>query len=299
MAIDPRHLRTYLAVCRANSISEAARRMNISQPSVSVAISQLEHAVGARLFERGRSGIQLTPAGIALVRRAEALESLLFNAAKEVSLAQAQVAGPLLVGGTPGALASLVPRAVVAFRERFPSFQLQVLERPDTVLMDMLRSEQLDFALVTTGIDAVADDMVEEHVLRDPFALIVGARDAQLGERAKLSEVADRPWVLPEAQGAFRRQVDALFIAAETSTPVNVIRCDSLLTTKAIVADTDYVTILPRQVVASELATGVLRAVEIAGADFVRTVGIRRLAARTPSAVAQAFLAALVSAHQL
>lgn len=297
MGIDPRHLRTYLAVCRANSISEAARRMNISQPSVSVAISQLEHAVGARLFERGRSGIQLTPAGVALSRRAEAMESLLINAAKEVSLTQAQVAGPLLVGGTPGALASLVPKTIAVFREQFPSFQLQVLERPDTVLIEMLRSEQLDLALVTTGLDAAPNDITEEHVLRDPFALIVGGRNAQLGERVRLSQVSDLPWILPEAVGAFRRQLDALFIAADTATPMNVIRCDSLLTTKAIVADTEYVTILPRQVVASELAMGVLRAVEIEGADFVRTVGVRRLAASQPSAVAEAFLTALRAAH--
>jgi hypothetical protein len=41
-----------------------------------------------------------------------------------------------------------------------------------------------------------------------------------------LREVAALPWVLPEAQGAFRRQVDALFIAAQTPVPANVVRCD-------------------------------------------------------------------------
>ena len=297
MAIDPRHLRTYLAVCRGNSISEAARRLNISQPSVSVAIAQLEHALGAKLFERGRGGIQLTPAGVALRRRAEGLESLLLAAQKEVSLIEVEVAGPLVVGGTPGALASLLPKAVALFQTEAPKFDLEVLERTDTALVELLRREQIDVALVTTGIDAIADDLEEEPILRDPFALIVGRGNAQLPDRIALSEVSDRPWVLPQAQGAFRRQVDALFIATETPTPVNLIRCDSLLTTKAVVGDTDYVTILPRQVVAAELATGSLRAIEIADAGFVRTVGIRRLAARQLAPAANAFVSALKRAH--
>ena len=297
MAIDPRHLRTYLEVCRGNSISEAARRLNISQPSVSVAIAQLEHAVGARLFERGRGGIQLTPTGTALRRRAEALENLLAVAQKEARLIEAGVAGPLVIGGTPGALASLVPKAVALFKAEWPRFDLEVLERPDRTLVELLRGEQIDLALVTTGAEAMADDMVEEAILRDPFALIVGRENAGLPARISLRDVSDCPWVLPQAQGAFRRQVDALFVAADTPTPANLIRCDSLLTTKAIVGDTDYITILPRQVVAAELSIGSLRAIEIADADFIRSVGVRRLTGRQLPLTANAFLSALKRAH--
>lgn len=297
MALDPRHLRTYLMVCRANSISEAARRMNISQPSVSVAVSQLEHAVGARLFERARTGIQLTAAGVALRRRAEAMEAILLGAQREVSLLEEGVSGPLNIGGTPGALASLVPKAVDVFRRATPRFDLRVLERPDSTIMEMLRNEQIDFALVTTGLEAPPEDMIEEDILRDPFALIVGRANDALPDRVSLPEVAKLPWVLPEAQGAFHRQVDALFVATDTRLPVNVIHCDSLLTTKAVVSESDRVTILPRQVVAQELAIGVVRAIEIKGVDFVRTVGVRRLARRQLSPVAQAFLSALREAH--
>lgn len=298
MALDPRHLRTFLAVCRANSISEAARRLNISQPSVSVAVAQLEQSLGARLFERARTGIQLTPAGVALRRRSEAMEALLVGAQREVSLLESGVSGPLVIGGTPGALASLVPKAVAAFRSEVPSFDLEVVERSDPNIMELLRNEKIDLALVTTGIDAPAPDMVEEDILRDPFAVIVGRAHDALPESVSLNEVSHLPWVLPEAHGAFRRQVDALFIAADVRTPLSVVRCDSLLATRAIVSETDYVTILPRQVVARELAMEVLRAIEIRNVNFVRTVGVRRLANRQLTPVATAFLAALREAHR-
>src|ERR1700712_789452 len=84
--IDPRVLRTYLAVCREGSISAAARQLNISQPSVSVAIAQLEQKLGGSLFERGRQGIVLTAAGRALMRRAEMMEVLLLDAEEAVAL---------------------------------------------------------------------------------------------------------------------------------------------------------------------------------------------------------------------
>ncbi len=110
--IDPRALRTFLAVCRANSISGGARLLNISQPSVSIAIAQLEQSIGATLLERSRAGIALTAEGRVLLRRAQAMEGLLKDAEEELRLSRQGIAGPLRVGGTPGALVSLLPGAV-------------------------------------------------------------------------------------------------------------------------------------------------------------------------------------------
>ena len=93
--------------------------------------------------------------------------------------------------------------------------------------------------------------------------------------------------------GAFRRQVDALFLATGTRTPANVIRCDSLLTTKALVRNTDYMTILPHEVAAAELASGAIRAVEIAGAELLRSVGVRMLRGKLLSPFAEALLASM------
>ena len=125
------------------------------------------------------------------------------------------------------------------------------------------------------------------------FALIVGPANAGLGETISLRAAEGLRWVLPEAQGAFRRQVDALFLAAGVQVPRDVIRCDSLLTTKAIVRTSDRVTILPVTVPAAELAVGALRAIRLAEAMFERQVGVRWLAGARASALAEKLLAAL------
>ncbi|MET0179641.1 MAG: LysR family transcriptional regulator [Novosphingobium sp.] len=273
--IDPRALRTYLAVCREGSISAAARRLGISQPSVSVAIAQLERAIGAILFDRTHAGVVLSPEGHALRRRAHALEALLRDAEEEIALVKAGARGPLRVGGTPGALVSLLPDAIGRFERMHGPFALHVLERGDRDLVGMLRKGEIELAIVTTGIEEPPEDIAEESFGEDPFALIAGRTNAHLPDAVSLTDVIAMAWVLPEAQGAFRRQVDALFLAADVPSPLEVIRCDSLLTTRAIVRDSARVTILPHGVIADDLAVGTLRSIRIVDAAFTRRIGAR------------------------
>lgn len=288
--IDPRALLTFRTVCREGSISAAARALNIAQPSVSSAIAQLEARLGVRLFERHQTGVRPTAEGLILAEKAEAMSHVLLAAQDELESLQRGVAGPLRIGGTPGALVSLLPYVIGRLEARIGPCALSVVERPDSVLLELLRQRQIDLAFVTTEIEALPPDIAERTFARDPFALLVGRRHDNLPSAVSLREVAGLPWVLPEAQGAFRRQVDALFIAAETPVPGNVVRCDSLLTTKAIVRVSDRITVLPRQVAASELSIGVLRAIEIREAAFQRNIGVRLRADEAPSLAAQALL---------
>jgi LysR family transcriptional regulator of abg operon len=291
--IDPRALKVFLAVCRANSISGGARLLNISQPSVSNTISNLEAVIGSSLFERARSGIVLTPEGEVLLRHAEAIDSLLRDAEEEIRLVRDDMIGPLRVGGTPGALVSLLPDAVRRLETRVGRFSLHVIERSDAELIEMLRRGEIELAFVTTGIEEPAEGIEEITLSQDPFALVVGPRNDHLPSEVSLESVAAKQWVLPEARGAFRRQIDALFLGADVPVPGDAIRCDSLLATKAIVRGGARMTILPMKVIAAELSIGVLRAITIREAIFPRNVGVRRLAGGRPSRLAQELLAVL------
>lgn len=120
--------------------------------------------------------------------------------------------------------------------------------------------------------------MDERTLNRDPFALIVGRAHDSLPDRISLKDAGRLRRVLPEAQGVFRRQVDALFIAAgaavpDDAVPDDAVRCDPLLTTKVIVRTSTRVTILARQVAAAELSIGVLRAIAVKEASFGRSIG--------------------------
>jgi len=295
--IDPRALLTFRMVCREGSISGAARALNVAQPSVSAAIAQLEARLGVQLFERHQTGVRPTAAGRLLAERAEAMSQVLLGAEQELHNLGRGVAGPLRIGGTPGALVSLLPFVLPGLEARIGPCALSVIERPDAALLELLRRRELDLAFVTTEIETPPEDIAEHTFARDPFALIVGRRHAALPSTVSLREVAGLSWVLPEAQGAFRRQVDALFLAAEVPVPENVVRCDSLLTTKAIVRQGERVTVLPRQVAASELSIGVLRAITLREAVFQRNIGVRYRAGEALPLAAQALFDVLQRHH--
>lgn len=291
--LDPRAIVVFKQVCQSGSISGAARTLGVSQPSVSQTIALLESRLGVSLLKRTATGIELTREGEALWVKAAALSAVLHEAREAVERASLGIAGPIRIGGTPGALVSLVPRVIRHLDAAQATFDMSVIEASDAVLSEMLRRREIELALVTTGIASPGDEFVEWTVMQDPFALIVGAAHADLPSSLELGSVGTLPWILPQAGGAFQRQIQSLFISARCSEPRNVVRCDSLLTTKAIVRTTDRVTILPRHVVEAELAIGVLRAIEIEKVTFRRQIGVRALAGTDPSPLAQRFIDAL------
>lgn len=294
--LDPRALLTFARVCEAGSISGAARLLNISQPSVSSAMTALESRLGVRLFDRSRGGIVLTAEGEALRLRARMLGHLLSDAEQEVRDAAHGLSGPLRVGGTPGALVSLLPPALRALEARGIHASVSVFERPDGELNAMLRTGEIDVAFVTTEIGEPPEDMEERTVARDQFRLIVGRANDRLPAKIPLRQAALLAWVMPEAEGAFRRQVDALFVAGGEPMPADIVRCDSLLTTKAIVRDGARVTILPAEVASTELASGVLRAIDFSDFGLTRCVGVRTGRGRLLSHAARELLTELDSA---
>ena len=219
---------------------------------------------------------------------------MLRDAEDEVALTGSAIRGPLRIGGTPGALVSLIPDAIARL-DLAERISLHVLERPDFELNDLLRKGEIEIAVATTGIESPPPDIEERSLARDPFALIVGKAHEALPDSMSLHDAAGFGWVLPQAAGAFYRQTEALFLAAEMAVPLDVIRCDSLLTSKAIVQQSARVSLLPRGVVAAELEIGVLRSIRLDDARISRSIGIRLLTGARRSALADRFVEMLVS----
>ncbi len=124
--VSDRWVRVFLAAAEAGSFTGAAAAMGIGQPAVSHAIRRLEQGLGARLFERRSTGIELTAIGAELHRRAGAGYDLVDTAIRD---AQAQVrADRVVTVSVSTALATywLMPR-LASFKERHPEVELRVI----------------------------------------------------------------------------------------------------------------------------------------------------------------------------
>ncbi len=141
-------LRYIVAVANERSFGRAAQRCFVSQPALSVAIQKLEEELGARLFERGKSEITVTPVGARIVEQAQ---RVLEEAAQIREIAQSgrnQLAGPLKLGVIFTVAPYLLPDLIPALHERAPQMPLDLEENLTEHLEAALKSGRIDAAII-------------------------------------------------------------------------------------------------------------------------------------------------------
>ncbi|MET0184839.1 MAG: LysR substrate-binding domain-containing protein [Achromobacter sp.] len=172
MSVDLRQLRQFVAIAELGSFRRAADVLHIAQPALSVSIQKLEHAVGVKLLDRSAKGVTVTPAGEALMQ--DARRSLFFadqarRSARRVALGEL---GDLRLGFVGSATYALLPQCLPRFRARYPQVQLALREETTVRLIEMLRANEIDAAVIRGPI-ADDPDLAVTQVERDDLILAV------------------------------------------------------------------------------------------------------------------------------
>jgi DNA-binding transcriptional LysR family regulator len=132
-------LRVFLAVARGGSYKAAARALGVNPTTIARRLAALETALGQRLFERSPERLSPTPAGRALLARAERVEVEMQALSRELTGAETQLAGPLRVTATDGLAHYLLVPALGALLSEHPGLSLDL--RIDSRLSDLSRHE--------------------------------------------------------------------------------------------------------------------------------------------------------------
>jgi LysR family pca operon transcriptional activator len=247
MKIDPRHLVNLLAVATYGSFNRAAAARGMSQPALSNSIAQLERRLGFAVLNRSRRGSEVNEYGKILLQGARTIEALLAQTGEQVRLKRLGVVGPLRIGATPSMTLKFLPDLMARVLQDDAVVQISVTEGLDDELLPALRAGALDVVLSPASGSALPHDLIEEALFDDAFGIGVGPKHVLAKRRSlTLSELSDYPWVLPGPGSAYRRHVDALFLAAGVSWPQNSIVSNSLPLVESIVTRTNRVTVVTR-----------------------------------------------------
>jgi DNA-binding transcriptional LysR family regulator len=152
------HLRVLAAVARHGSVTEAARELHYSQPSVSHHLSRLEAATGAKLVQRVGRGIRLTPEGQLLARRAAEIVGRVDAAATELAAQVDLQAGRVRLAANASTLSTIVPRAAAALAAAYPGIELTMVDRHPVESLELLRHGEIDVAIVFRHAGAPDDE---------------------------------------------------------------------------------------------------------------------------------------------
>ncbi|MBD0693744.1 hypothetical protein BG452_13905 [Streptomyces sp. CBMA123] len=195
------------AIGDAGSVTKAADRLGLAQSALSTQLKRIEAAVGGRLFERGREGVQPTPLGILVLERSRVLLPAMRQLQEDARcLANtARKDGALRVGATHGPfLGALVDRLTTARPE------LVVSTRSSTSaseLVDRVLDGRLDLAL--TGCcghrKATGDERLEwREIATDPVFVLLAEEHPLAGEpEVELGQLAGERWALPPGESCF------------------------------------------------------------------------------------------------
>lgn len=191
-----RQLEYLVAVGEYGSVTEAAERVNVSAPSVSAAISQLEKEFGITLFVRRHAhGLSLTQAGRTFVDQAR---QILGEAAKLNALSNeltGQVRGPLHVACLVTFAQAVIPSLRRAFSDAYPDVDFFQYERDHARILEGLRMARFDLAL-SYDLDIPADMEFHELAVLPPYAVL--HEDHPLAGRSDVTveDLAPHPMIL-------------------------------------------------------------------------------------------------------
>jgi DNA-binding transcriptional LysR family regulator len=187
--LDIVRLRILAAIAAHGSVTKAAQQLNYSQPAVSHHLARLEAETGARLVQRIGRGIRLTPEGEHLARRAAEIVGRVDTTAEELSAMVGLRTGRVRVAGFQSALAALVPHAAATLRRDHPGIELHLVDAHPQVALDLLRSGQVDAALIFRYDDTTPRDIRATHLFDDPMYLL----SLQPGQA--LADHRDTAWI--------------------------------------------------------------------------------------------------------
>jgi DNA-binding transcriptional LysR family regulator len=288
MRFTLRQLSYFIAAGETGSVTRAAERVSISQPSVSAAISHLETEFGVQLFVRQHAqGLALTPAGKRLLKAAKAsMQSAheLYNVASDTGT---MISGQISVGSFKTFAPLIIPELWRSFTAHHPHCQMSVTTGSEAEMVSGLRQARIDTAL-TYDLHLGAEmrftplSPLPSHVLLAADHPLAGA------EAVTLKQLADMPFVLLDLP--LSRQYFLSLFEVERVTPRIVAEVPDPATLRSYVAAGIGFSLMTARPLNTHAETGMpLVYVPLAGNHKPLTVGLATLREVAPTGVQRAF----------
>src|SRR5690349_10870710 len=179
-------LHVLMIVVQAGTMGKAAQLLNTTQPNVSRMIADLEHALGVRLLDRHRQGVEPTEYGRTLLEGGTAVFDELRRTVKNIEFLADPTVGEVRIGCTPWLAASFGAAAIDRFARRYPRIMFHLVTRYAEGLHDGLCDRKFD-VLIAWRFGPIADERLSFEFLFDDRCIVVAGAQSPWGRRRGLS----------------------------------------------------------------------------------------------------------------
>ncbi len=248
-----RDLHVFRTAARLGSMAKAASELGVTQPAVSEVIAGLEHALGVRLLDRTRRGVDTTIYGAALLTRSVAAFDELRQGVRDIEFLADPTVGELRIGCPESIAAGLLQPIIARFARSHPRVVLEVDTLTTQTFAPRMRERTLDLMLARSGwpLDqpALVEDFAIEPLYEDGLVIAVG-RGNPLARRRHLSwsDLAGQPWVLTASDVWNHQMVSEAFAVQGQKPPTLLMKTVSVHLRAHMVASRPCITTFPRSV---------------------------------------------------
>jgi molybdate transport repressor ModE-like protein len=248
--LDLAQLRYFQAIARCGSFTAAAKSLKVSQPTLTVAVKNLEESLRTTLFHRSREGVKLTSTGQELLEHAVQVFALLDRAGERILGLETDEVGRFVIGCHESLGAYFLPTFMRGFLEAAPRIEVSLWNGTSAAVTEAIVERQVDFGLVVNA--RPHPDLVLVQLFHDAVIVVVAASSLPagglLGREAAHARLREGPLVYAGRVGQATDLIERL--AAESLLPTRRLSCGDLELVKSLALEGVGVALLPRRVAA-------------------------------------------------
>ena len=289
--MDTRQLAAFCAVVERKSFSQAAERLGVTQPAVSLQVRGLEKRLGTQLLDRSGRRVEPTEAGLRLYRGAQRILALEDQIVADVTASsEGDLSGELVLGASTGPAAIAVPLLLCEFQRESPAVRVFLTVSDTHAVVERVAARELELGIV--GAARRHRGVRFEPFFSDEVILACPPGHRFAGRTISLEELRDESLVLMQ-EGAGVRQVveDALRRHGVRLRDLDVRLELGLQESVRAAVEAGYgVTFISRTAVEAGLEAGTLAEAQVEGMAASREISLASATGRTRSRVADAFV---------
>ncbi|MCI9303063.1 LysR family transcriptional regulator [Clostridium sp.] len=240
--------KTFIAVVDFKNFTKAAEYLNLSQPSVSTHIKNLEIIFGVTLINRSvkQKTISITESGYTLYKRAKEIINLLDVTFMDVKTLSTSIKGTIKIGASLTIGEYILPKFLAHFSNKYPDVDIEVKIENTSFISSELKKMKLDIGLIEGSVSSAL--FKQEYFLEDEMVLVAPFHSDLKDKEIKLDSIQNRRWIAREEGSGTREYLD-LFFAQNKIIPKSIMVLGSNLAIKEAVRNNLGLTITSKHII--------------------------------------------------
>ena len=231
--MELRVLKYFLMIAQEENITRAAQRLNVTQPTLSRQLMQMEEELGVKLFKRGKHSISLTEDGILLKQRAQEIINIEEKIREDLSHSDDMLTGTITIGSGETCVLSEVAKLAASFRKENPKVMFEVCSGIADDIKDKIENGTVDIGLLKEPVDISKYEFVRLGQ-KEKWGVIM-RKDCPLAEKEYITpkDLAGQPLIFAKRESV-RNEIENWFGDCYDNIEIAA-SCDLIYNTESLV----------------------------------------------------------------